>query len=29
MVVPFGAGGSVDAAARDLAKGLSELWASP
>lgn len=29
MVVPFGAGGSVDAAARDLAKGLSELWGQP
>ena len=29
LIVPFGAGGSVDAAARDSAKGLSELWSQP
>ncbi|MBA4327889.1 MAG: hypothetical protein C0428_06655 [Polaromonas sp.] len=29
MIVPFGAGGSVDAAARDLAKGLSVIWGQP
>jgi tripartite-type tricarboxylate transporter receptor subunit TctC len=29
MIVPFGAGGSVDAAARDLAQGLSQLWGQP